>query len=80
MKMKGKLFLGAAESEKRVILPVTHERWGLAWYIKRLFFLFLMIFLVVCIRVLWLYAQNESETLLASVATFFVEQSIGMPK
>lgn len=78
--MKGKHFLGAAESEKRVILPVTHRRRGLAWYIKRLFFLFLMIFLVVCIRVLWLYAQSESEALLASVATFFVEQSIGMPK
>lgn len=78
--MKGRLLLGEAKSEKRVILPVTHGRWGLAWYIKRLFFLFLMIFLVVCIRVLWLYAQSESEALLASVVTFFVEQSIGMPK
>ena len=81
--MKEKLLFGEGQRKvenKTAIFPVIHHRRCLGWYIKRLFFLFLLVFFIVCIRVLFLLLQSEKEVLSAAVATFFIEQGLGVPK
>lgn len=68
------------EPIRTVILPITYRRKRKVKLFKSLFFALLLLFFVICVRLVFMRFFDEGEVYSATISTFFVEQGIALPK